>query len=244
MSIRRHYEAQRHIATTLQEQFIHPLPKVAGLELGVISQPAFDPELVGGDFSDVFLLDDTHVVVMIGDVAGKGVKAAALTETVRAKIRAFAAVDSSPAFILGKTNELMLRHDPGEPHVTAFLAVLEIPTGHLIHASAGHTVPVHIGASSCRLIDMSYGPPLNAFACDYAEMRSMLAPDDYLVLYTDGVTEARRDGEQFGDERLLEAACGLRGRPAQEVAEGVRDAALDFAGKLKDDLQIVVVRLA
>ena len=90
---------------------------------------------------------------------------------------------------------------------------------------------------------MSFGPPLNAFACDYAEMRSKLAPNDCLVLYTDGVTEARRDGELFGDERLLEATCGLRGRPAQEVAESLRDAALAFAGKLKDDLQIVVVRL-
>lgn len=68
--------------------------------------------------------------------------------------------------------------------------------------------------------------------------------EDYLVLYTDGVTEARRGGELFGEQRLLEVVGGLRGRSAQELAEGVRDAVLDFAGRLRDDLQAVVLRLA
>ena len=70
---------------------------------------------MGGDFSDVFVVDDTHVVALIGDVAGKGVRAAGLTETVRAKMRAFATVDPSAGYILGKTNELMLSLDPDEP---------------------------------------------------------------------------------------------------------------------------------
>ena len=72
----------------------------------------------------------------------------------------------------------------------------------------------------------------------------MLAIDDYLVLYTDGVTEARRDGEMFGEPRLLETVAGLRGRSAQEVAEGVRDAVVAFSGSLRDDLQLIVLRLA
>jgi serine phosphatase RsbU (regulator of sigma subunit) len=71
----------------------------------------------------------------------------------------------------------------------------------------------------------------------------MLTLDDYLVLYTDGVTEARRQGELLGEDRLLATVDGLRGRRAQEVAEGVRDAALEFAGRLRDDLQVVVLRL-
>ena len=63
------------------------------------------------------------------------------------------------------------------------------------------------------------------------------------MLYTDGVTEARRDGELFGEERLVEAVADLRGRSAQELADGVRDAALAFAGRLSDDLQVVTLRL-
>ena len=149
------FEAQRNIAQTLQESFIHPLPLVAGLELGVVAKTAHEPELVGGDFGDVFMVDDTHVVVLIGDVAGKGVRAASLTETVRSKIRAFATIDPSPAFILGKTNELLLRFDPDDPHVTAFCAVLDPHTGHLSYASAGHPAPVHLGAFSCRPLEVT-----------------------------------------------------------------------------------------
>ena len=98
------YAEQQRIAQTLQENFIHELPTVAGLELGVVSQTAHEPELVGGDFSDVFVIDDTHVVVLIGDVAGKGVRAAGLTKTVRSTVRALAVTDSSPASILTKAN--------------------------------------------------------------------------------------------------------------------------------------------
>jgi len=238
------YDAQHRIATTLQESFLHPLPEVAGLELGVVSKTAFAAELVGGDFSDVFVVDDDHVMVLIGDVAGKGVRAAGMTETVRSTVRALAAVDPSPAFILAKTNELLLRFDPAEPHVTAFLAVLDPHTGHLSYASAGHPAPIHLGAFTCQTLDVAFGPPLGSFDRPYANANAMLTLDSYLVLYTDGVTEARKGVEFLGEQRLLEIVSGLRGRSAQEVADGVRDAALSFAGQLRDDLQAVVLRLA
>jgi PAS domain S-box-containing protein len=238
------YLEQQRIAITLQDNFIHPPPAVAGLELGIISQAAFAPGLVGGDFSDVFLLDESHVVVLIGDVAGKGVRAAGHTETVRSTVRALATIDSSPAFVLGKTNELLLRFEPDEPLVTAFLAVLDLHSGSLTYASAGHPAPVHLGAAGCQALDETVGLPLGSFEHGYANAHVMLSPEDYLVLYTDGVTEARCDGELFGEPRLFEAVCGLRGRSAQGVAEGVSGAALAFAGELSDDLQVVVLRLA
>ena len=238
------YRIQRRIAETLQENFIHELPKVDGLEIGVVSGRAFEADLVGGDFSDVFTLDDTHVVVLIGDVAGKGVRAAGHTETVRAKARAFATIEPSPPSILARINELQLRFDPGDPHVTAFCAVLDPHTGHLTYASAGHPPPIHLGAFTCRPLDVVFGLPLGLFEGPYTNGHAMLAIDDYLVLYTDGVTEARRDGEMFGEQRLLETVADLRGRSAQEVADGVRDAVLGFSDKLRDDLQLVVLRLA
>ena len=80
---------------------------------------------------------------------------------------------------------------------------------------------------------MSYGPPLGSFAEPYENAHAMLTLEDYLVLYTDGVTEARHDGELLGERRLLEIVDALRGRSAQGVAEGVRDAALEFAGRLR-----------
>jgi phosphoserine phosphatase RsbU/P len=238
------YRIQRRIAETLQENFIHEMPQVPGLEMGVVSARAYASDLVGGDFSDVFALDDSHVVVLIADVAGKGVRAAGHTETVRAKVRAFATIDSSPAYILGKANELQLRFDPSDPHVTAFCAVLDPHTGHLTYASAGHPAAVHLGAFTCRPLDVVFGLPLGLFERAYINGHAMLAVDDYLVLYTDGVTEARRDGEMFGEQRLIETVEGLRGRSAQEVAEAVRGAVLGYCGQLRDDLELVVLRLA
>ena len=102
------YEGERHVATTLQEAFIHPLPDVPGLEFAVTAQRAYEPDLVGGDFYDAFDLGDGRAAVLVGDVEGKGVRAAGLTETVRSAVRALALVDASPGFILGKTNELLL----------------------------------------------------------------------------------------------------------------------------------------
>ena len=239
------YEVQRNIAVTLQGNFMHELPVVAGLDLGLVTRAADARELVGGDFSDAFVLDDGRVAILIGDVAGKGVRAAGLTETVRSTVRAFATCDASPAFILARTNELLLRYDPDEPHVTAFLAVLDPRTGRLSYASAGHPAAIHLAAATCRLLDVTFGPPLGTFRRTYEDAHAMLAPEDYLVLYTDGVTEARRDGEFLGERRLLEIVEGLRGRTAQAIAESVRDAASAFAdGRLNDDLQVVVLRLA
>ena len=108
--------------------------------------------------------------------------------------------------------------------------MLDPHTGHLSYASAGHPAPVHLGAFTCRPLEVAYGPPLGSFERPYANAHATLTLEDYLVLYTDGVTEARRGGELLGERRLLEIVAGLRGRSAQEVAEGVRDAALAFAG--------------
>ena len=238
------YVEQQRIAQTLQENFLHELPEVPGLELGVVSRTANEPELVGGDFSDVFVVDDTHVVALIGDVAGKGVRAAGLTETVRSTVRALAVSDSSPASILAKANELLLRFDPDEPHVTAFLAVLDPHTGHLTYASAGHPAPLHLGPFTARPLEVAFGPPLGSFERPYANAHAMLALDDYLVLYTDGVTEARRGREMYGEARLIEAVASLRGLSAREVAEGVLQDVGTYADKLADDIQIVALRLA
>ena len=121
---------------------------------------------MGGDFGDVFVLDDGQVVVLIGDVAGKGMEAAGLTETVRSTV-AFATIDASPAFVLGKTNELLLRHDPDGPHVTAFYCLLDPRTGHLAYASAGHPSPIHLGPHLCRPLAVRFGPPLGSFERSY-----------------------------------------------------------------------------
>jgi PAS domain S-box-containing protein len=231
------------VATTLQENLIHPLPAMAGLDLGRVSETAFASDRVGGDFSDVFAIDESHVAVLIGDVGGKGIRAARLTETVHTAVNSFALVDRSPAFILCKTNDLLLRSAADdEQFVTAFLLVVDLKTGQVSYASAGHPAPVAVGAFSCALIDAPSGLPLGTFACDYVGGDTTLEAGETLVLYTDGVIEARRDGELFGERRLLETVAAARDCAPQEVAERLRHAAVEFAGRLKDDLQILVLK--
>ena len=237
------FEQQRRIATVLQENFIHQLPSLDGLELGATVQAAFEPELVGGDFSDVFVLDNSLVAALIGDVAGKGIRAAGLAETVRSTVRAFAMIDSSPAFILRKTNQLLLNREGGSEIVTAFLLILDRAEGKAICASAGHPAPVHLTADACGLLEVPAGLPLGSFNEDYLDAHVTINRGDYVIFYSDGVTEARRRGELFGDERLIESVAALWGSSPQEIVQQVRHAASEFADTLKDDLEVLALRL-
>ncbi|HMK92214.1 MAG TPA: PP2C family protein-serine/threonine phosphatase, partial [Thermoleophilia bacterium] len=167
-----------------------------------------------------------------------------LAETVRSTIRAFAMIDSSPAFILRKTNDLLLRRELGADFVTAFLLVLTRETGYLRYASAGHPPPLHLGPRTCVSLEVpSFGLPLGALECDYTDAHATLALDDYLICFTDGVTEARRGGELLGIERLTEIVAALRGQSPEQMATAIREAAVEFAGTLQDDLEVLALRL-
>ena len=236
------YEAQRHIALTLQRNFIHRLPEIDGLELDSFSAPANRPELVGGDFHDAFQLADGRVVLLIGDVMGKGFTAAGLTETVRASVRALALVSFSPERILGKVNRVLVHEGAHRQLVTVLLLVLDPKTGQGRLASAGHPPAVHVSESGCAFIEPRYGPPLGAFELPYKATGFTIAPGDALVLYTDGVTEARRHGELFGEERLCETLRKLGPQHPHQLVQGLQNAAISFAGELRDDMQILAAR--
>ncbi len=224
--------------------FVHALPQVEGLELAALSIPASRPELVGGDFCDVVRLPDGAVMALIGDVQGKGLKAAGLTETVRSAARALALVLSSPEQVLATVNRLLLqREDAQEAFVTALLMRIDPASGEVLFLSAGHPPPLLISAAGSDLLETSYGLPLGAFDTSYEITRARLSPGDTLVLYTDGLTEARSGRELFDEGRLLEASAALQGRPPREVVESLSAAATDFAGSLGDDLQLLAVRI-
>ena len=168
------FEEQRQAATTLQEHLIHPLPVIEGIEFGRVSLSASSPAMVGGDFSDVFAIDESRVVVLIGDVAGKGLAAAGLTETVHTAVSSYALMDPSPGFVLRKTNQLLLRRaGDDDQYVTAFLAVVDRHTGEVAYASAGHPEPVRYG-SIAGLVEVESGVPLGTFDETYATRRLTL----------------------------------------------------------------------
>ena len=130
----------------------------------------------------------------------------------------------------------------GASFVTALVAVIDPDTGRVALGSAGHIGPTLLGSSACRVVDPHYGPPLGTFPAEYPMSEIRLAAGEYLILYTDGVTEARAAGEQFGEAGVVQVGCRLRGSSAQHVAEKIRDSATTFASRLMDDLQILVLR--
>jgi GAF domain-containing protein/anti-sigma regulatory factor (Ser/Thr protein kinase) len=238
------FETERTIATILQEHFIHALPSVPGLEFGVIAEPAAEPALVGGDFFDVFELEDGRVMMLVGDVAGKGVAAAGLTETVRSTVRALSLVDPRPGYLLEMTNRVLIHHSAEGEFVTAFLLLLDLADGAMTYASAGHPPPVWVGPSTCGFLEARPGVPLGTVDVDFPEAQLRLERPETLVLYTDGVTEARRDGVMFGYQRLLRIVCELQSETTERVAVGLRDTVRAYSDVLRDDLQIVACRLA
>jgi anti-sigma regulatory factor (Ser/Thr protein kinase) len=189
----------------------------------------------------VHQLPTGEVVVLIGDVEGKGVKAAGLTETVRSAVHSLSFVAPSPRYVLNTLNRLLLAQKT-EQYVTALLVVLDPVRGSGLMASAGHPAPLLLAQESAEYLEPLYGPPLGAFDVDYRVRPVELAGGDTLVLYTDGLTEARRGDELFGYERLLDVAESLGDRPGGEIVAGLRDAAVDFAVTVKDDLEILALR--
>ena len=235
------YEDQRRIAVTLQKQFIHPLPEIDGVELAVVSETAFQPELIGGDFHDAFVLPSGLVAVLLGDVEGKGVRAAGLSETVRSAVRALSIVSSSPSVVLSGVNKMLLQQH-SEQFVTALLLVMDPRDGTTSAASAGHPPAIHLRADGALPIAADFGPPLGTFEWEYGQTSFMLQPGDSLLAYTDGASEARQDGKLFGEEGIVRVARTVREQSPERITQAVRDAAIEFGGRLRDDLQLIVVK--
>ncbi len=237
-------ETQQSALSTLQRSLRHQVVAHPHVEVGLTEVAASAAELVGGDLWDLVELNDGLLLAVVGDAAGKGVAAATQAHAVRTAVRAFAQMAPTPGFILTQTNELLgSENGQGSDFVTALVVVLDPLNGEFRMASAGHPAPLRLAAGSTHLVEPAYGPPLGGFEADYVTSRHNLSEGDYLVLYTDGVTEARRSGELFGEQRLIAACDGLHARPAQEVADHLRQSAEDFGGALRDDLAVLVLRL-
>jgi serine phosphatase RsbU (regulator of sigma subunit)/PAS domain-containing protein len=240
------YRQARNVADALQASLVPPrLPEVAGLDLAARFVPGGDGMVVGGDFYDVFQVCDGAWAVVIGDVCGKGAEAAALTSRVRHSVRALRERDH-PVALLGAVNQLLLDEaHPDTRFCTLIHGVCELGAeGIAVRlASAGHPSPYvvrsdgRIDAVSCR------GSLLGVFEdVEHEAVTTTLLPGDALVLYTDGVTEARSPEGFFGEHGLRAVLASVAGCRADEIAAAVCDAATDHAaGSSADDIAVLVV---
>ena len=221
-------------------------PEAPGWEFAASYSAA---RIVGGDFYDFCELASKppRLGLVIADVAGKGVPAALFMALSRTIIRTTAFSGRSPASALMRANQLILKDSQAEMFLTAVYAVLELDTGRLIYANAGHNRPLwrHAADGSVTELDQR-GIVLGAFEeIVLEEQRLDLAPGDALILYTDGVTEAvNGEGEMFGEERLWGVIAGSQGGSADETIGAICGALAAFTGGAEpaDDVTVVVVR--
>jgi len=233
----------------LESSLLPPLlPSIPGMDLAARYRPADDAALVGGDFYDVFRSGERRWSVVIGDVCGAGAEAAAITGVPRYGRRA-PAPERRPPDTLERLNAALDVHHADPRFLTAVLADIVIePAGlEITLAIAGHPPPVVLrDDGSTELLDHPHGVLLGVMpTIDAVDVPVVLDPGDALVLYTDGVIEARdKDHEQFGVERLVELVGTCAGRTAIGVARRVELAVVSHAGGTVDDIAILVLRRA
>ena len=235
------------LATRIQGDMlpnIYPaFPERAEFDIFASMNPAKE---VGGDFYDFFLVDDDHLCVFIADVSGKGVPAALFMMASMIILANNAQMGKSPAQILQDTNEAICSNNREEMFVTVWLGILEISTGKLTAANAGHEYPIIKKPNGkYEIFRDKHGFVIGGInGTRYTEYEIKLEPGSSLFLYTDGIPEATNiNNELFGEERLLDALNNINASSPKEVLDGVKKAVDDFVQDAEqfDDLTMLCV---
>jgi PAS domain S-box-containing protein len=238
------YEAEHRVAETLQGALLRLPESVPGLDFAHRYHSASSIAKVGGDFYDLFELETGEIGIVLGDVSGKGLEAAVLNARVRATLRAELGIgDRSPAQVLHRVNDVLVRESDLETFFTVFLGVLDCSSGRLIYASGGHTTSALIRPDGSVERLVSTGPIVGAFpGLEFSNGYAQMESDDVLFAYTDGLIEARGPMDMFGESRLfteLETHCG---ETPQQLVTNVVDHVMGFADGLYDDVAVMAVR--
>ena len=202
---------------------------------------------VGGDFYDYFLIDDDHLCMVMADVSGKGVPGALFMMASKIILQSVAMLGKSPAEIMAKTNEAICSNNEAQMFVTVWLGILEISTGRLTAANAGHEYPViKRPGGRFEVLKDRHGFVIGGLdGAKYREYEITLEPGSRVFVYTDGVPEATNaDQEMFGMERMLEALNADPDAHPQQVLSQVRRAVDDFVKDAEqfDDLTMLCMQ--
>ncbi len=240
----RAYEAQREIAGTLQRSLLPPaLPSIQHFKLAATYKTPGDTVLVGGDFYDVFPLRGAGWGVAIGDVQGKGSAAATLTALARYTVRAGALTLRNPKQVLVALNEAVIQE--GERFLTMCLVTLQ-PSGDRLRGRvcvAGHPIPLVVRAGGQVEPVGRPGTLLGVVRdVDLSVVTFEMREGDLLVLYTDGLAEARRDGTEFGTGGVERVLAGCAGMDPGQVVAALEAEVTEFArGQPRDDMAILAL---
>jgi sigma-B regulation protein RsbU (phosphoserine phosphatase) len=234
------------LARTLQATLIPPTPpRIPHVDVGAAYRPAGDGTLIGGDFYDVFPVGDDDWVVLLGDVCGKGVDAAVVTALARYTLRAAAVEHVEPSGALATLNQVMLSHDTERFCTVAFLRLTRHNgSTRCVVAAGGHPLPLLLSAEGAVTDVGRPGSLIGVFEqTEFHDVELVMAPGDTLLLYTDGVVEARNNGDQYGVERLGDM-LRLRHPTAEALVTSVVEDVLAFqGGTAGDDMAVLALRV-
>ncbi|MGZ4373321.1 MAG: SpoIIE family protein phosphatase [Gaiellaceae bacterium] len=238
------YQQQKQFSDTMQHSLLpRSVPELQGLELGDAYESSAHVE-VGGDVYDFMELGDGRLAVALGDVTGHGIEAAADMAMAKFTFRSLAREHPEPADFLQSANEVIVGEIAPGKFITLVYLLIDGMKGEVSAAGAGHPPPRIVGAdgsvTGLEARGLVLGIEPNQ---EYEEVRASLEHGSAVVLYTDGVIEARRDGELYGEARLDRLLGERRDLPADELAQCVLDDCRAFArGELADDCAVVVVK--
>jgi serine phosphatase RsbU (regulator of sigma subunit) len=238
------YQQQKEFAETMQRSLLpSKKPEVPGLELGQVYESSARVE-VGGDVYDYLALEDGRLAVVLGDVTGHGVEATADMAMAKFVFRSLAREHPSPSEFLAAANDVVVDEIAPGKFITMTYVAVDAEHGEVACASAGHPPPrLVLPDGTVKSLD-ALGLVLGIDSDQtYEEVRAALPVGATVVLYTDGVVEARQAGELYGTDRLDALLGRLRDRGPAALARAVTEDARAFAGgEVSDDLAVVAIR--
>jgi GAF domain-containing protein len=237
------YQQQKEFADTMRRSLLpRSHPQLLGLEIGEVYQPSTRVD-VGGDVYDFLELGDGKLAVVLGDVTGHGIEATADMAMAKFVFRSLAREHPGPADFLASANEVVVGEIAPGKFITMVYLTVEPATGAVVAACAGHPAPLIVSPEGLVAHLSVRGLALGVESRQtYEEQEALLDPGGAIVVYTDGVIEARRDGELYGSERLTQVVAASHRRSATEIADAVIADCRAFAGDLADDCALVVIK--
>lgn len=238
------YDTEHAAAVAFQQAALpDALPDVPGLSVVARYRPALRHAAVGGDWYDVVPLDHRRTLLVVGDVVGHGMEAAAAMGRLRTALRVIATLEPDPGVILDR----LARQVDAIPNAfcsTVLCAVVDTQDGTFTWSRAGHLPPLRVTTDGSELLDQRCAPPLGVvLGVDVAVHTIPISPDDRLVLFTDGIVERRHEGIDAGLDRLAVMATTLADLTPSDFADTLVEAIAPHESQI-DDIAILVVGLA
>jgi phosphoserine phosphatase RsbU/P len=242
---KRRMEEELKVASEIQMR-LQPFspPKLDGWEMTGVSFPCRE---IGGDYYDFIQRKrDSHLIVAVGDVSGKGTGAAILMSSLHAAVRAQSQTRASISEVMGEINQYIFENSPSNKFITLFYGDVDPETGTLQYSNGGHNAPIFVRASGeVERLDKG-GLPIGMMQGSvYGEESVVFQPGDVLVIYSDGITESinERD-EEFDEERLIDVVRNNLGRSASGIRDRIDEALSRFVGATApvDDMTLMIIK--